>query len=74
MIDLARKIWERHELLETTVGFFKEELIAYETATTLVNVVFCLFPMLSFLEIFFYVTYQKRVRYLHILLNNKFQI
>ena len=38
MIDLARKIWERHELLETTVGFFKEELIAYETATTLVNV------------------------------------
>ena len=74
MIDLARKIWERHELLETTVGFFKEELIAYETATTLVNVVFCLFPVLSFLEIFLYVTYQKWVYSLYFMLKNRFYV
>ena len=57
----ATKIWERHELLEATVGFFEEELLAYKTATTLVRIVFFLFPVLSFLEIFFYIIYQKRV-------------
>ena len=67
IFDLATKIWQRHELLEATVGYFQEELIAYETATTLVRIVTCLFPVLSFLEIFFYVTYQKWVIVLNIL-------
>ena len=58
---LAMKIWERHELLEVTVGYFSEELISYETATTLVMVVAFLFPVLSLLEIILYLTYQKRV-------------
>ena len=59
---LAMKIWERHELLEVTVGYFNEELVSYETATTLVMVVAFLFPVLSLLEILLYLTYQKRVR------------
>ena len=54
-------IWERHEFLEVTVGYFQEELTSYETATTLVNVVFHLFPILSLLELVLYVTYQKQV-------------
>ena len=57
----AMKIWERHELLEVTVGYFNEELVSYETATTLVMVVAFLFPVLSLLEIILYLTYQKRV-------------
>ena len=58
---LAMKIWERHELLEVTVGYFNEELVSYENATTLVMVVTFLFPVLSLLEILLYLTYQKRV-------------
>ena len=63
-IDLfisALKIWERHELLEVTVGYFPEELTSYETATTLVMVVAFLFPVVSFLEILLYLVYQKWV-------------
>ena len=58
---LAMKIWERHELLEVTVGYFNEELVSYETATTLVMVVAFLFPVLSLLEIILYLIYQKKV-------------
>ena len=58
---LAMKIWERHELLEVTVGYFPEELTSYETATTLVMVVTFMFPVLSLLEILLYLTYQKWV-------------
>ena len=57
---LAMKIWERHELLEVTVGYFNEELVSYETATTMVVVAF-LFPVLSLLEIILYLIYQKKV-------------
>ena len=57
----AMKICERHELLEVTVGYFEEELVSYETATTLVMVVAFLFPVLSLLELLLYLTYQRRV-------------
>ena len=57
----AIKIWERHELLEVTVGYFNEELVSYEMATTLVMVVAFLFPVLSLLEIILYLIYQKKV-------------
>ena len=57
----AMKIWERHEFLEVTVGYFPEEVTSYETATTLVMVVAFLFPVLSLLEILLYLTYQKWV-------------
>ena len=57
----AIRIWERHELLEVTVGYFNDELVSYETATTMVMVVAFLFPVLSLLEILLYLTYQKWV-------------
>ena len=54
------KIWERHELLEVTVGYFNEELASYEMATTMVMVVAFLFPVLSLLEILLYLIFIKK--------------
>ena len=58
-------IWERHEFLEVTVGYFQEELTAYETATTMVRIVVFLFPVLTFLEFLLYWTYQQLVMLLY---------
>ena len=55
------KIWERHGFLEVTVGYFPEELAAYEIATTMVRIVVFLFPVLAFLEFLLYWTYQQWV-------------
>ena len=60
------KIWERHEFLEVTVGYFPGELIAYGTATTMVRIVVILFPALTFLEFLLYWTYQQWVKCLSI--------
>ena len=59
--SLAMKIWERHGFLEVTVGYFPEELAAYEIATTMVRIVVFLFPVLTFLEFLLYWTYQQWV-------------
>ena len=55
-------IWERHALLENSIGVLPDEKISYDAVTALFNVVVGLFPVLTLLEIVLYCLYQCKVK------------
>ena len=47
-------MWERHELLENTIGFLPDEKLSYDNVTTIFYVVVAMIPTLTLLEICYY--------------------
>ena len=54
-------MWERHELLENTIGFLPDEKLSYDNVTTIFYVVVAMIPTLTLLEIVLYCLYQCKV-------------
>ena len=50
-------IWERHNILESSIGALKEERDSYEAATRLFTAVLVTFLVLSMLELIIYLGY-----------------
>ena len=50
-------IWERHDILESSIGALKEEDDSYEAATRLFTAVLVTFLVLSMLELIIYLVY-----------------
>ena len=50
-------IWERHDILESSIGVRKEESDSYEAATRLFTAVLVTFLVLSMLELIIYLVY-----------------
>ena len=58
----AKNVWERHELLENTIGVLPDEKQSYDNVNTIFYVVVGLIPTLTLLEIVLYCLYQCKVR------------
>ena len=61
MFYLASNIWKRHHLLEETIGYLAVEKTSYENITTLFYISVFLVPILTILELTFYLLYQCKV-------------
>ena len=58
---LATKVWKRHNLLDETIGHLKVEQTSYENITTLFYFAVVIVPVLTILELTFYLLYQCKV-------------
>merc|ERR1719394_993425 len=58
IIFTATKVWKRHNLLEETIGYLKMEQTSYENITTLFYFAVVIVPVLTILELTFYLLYQ----------------
>ena len=54
-------IWERHDILESSIGVRKEESDSYEAATRLFTAVLVTFLVLSMLELIIFLGYNTYV-------------
>ena len=54
-------MWERHELLENTIGVLPDEELSYVNVTTIFYVVVGLIPTLTLMEMVLYCLYQCKV-------------
>ena len=54
-------MWKRHHLLEQTIGYLPVEQHSYENITTLFYIAVVLIPVLTILELIFYLLYQCKV-------------
>ena len=61
MFSSASNIWKRHHLLEETIGYLAVEQTSYENITTLFYISVFLVPILTILELTFYLLYQCKV-------------
>ena len=61
IIYLVAKIWERHGILESSIGVREEEVVSYEAATRLFTAVLVTFLVLSMLELIIYLGYNTYV-------------
>ena len=61
MFSSASNIWKRHHLLEETIGYLAVEKTSYENITTLFYISVFLVPILTILELTFYLLYQCKV-------------
>ena len=57
----AAKIWERHGILERSIGVLPKEIVSYNNATTLLTASLVTFFILSVLELIIYLAYNKYV-------------
>ena len=61
IFKLATNVWKRHHLLEETIGYLPLEQQSYENITTLFYMAVVLVPVLTILELIFYLLYQFKV-------------
>ena len=61
IIYLVTKIWERHRILESSIGVREEEVVSYEAATRLFTAVLVTFLVLSMLELIIFLGYNTYV-------------
>ena len=54
-------IWERHDILESSIGVKRLEVVSYEAATRLFTAVLVTFLVLSMLELIIYLGYNTYV-------------
>ena len=54
-------IWERHDILESSIGALKKESDSYEAATRLFTAVLVTFLVLSMLELIIFLGYNTYV-------------
>ena len=57
----AAKIWERHGILERSIGVLPQEIVSYINATKLLLISLVTFFILSVLELIIYLAYNKYV-------------
>ena len=57
----AAKIWERHGILERSIGVLPKEIVSYNNATKLLTDSLVTFFILSVLELIIYLAYNKYV-------------
>ena len=57
----AKRIWERHNFLLSTVGVLEIEKVSYDNVTYLYYIIIWVFPLFSLIEICLYLLYQYKV-------------
>ena len=60
---LAKKIFERHAFLSSTIGVMNIEQVSYDNTTSLFYVATVVFPFLTMLELCVYLLYQYKVKF-----------
>ena len=65
-------IWERHDILESSIGALKKESDSYEAATRLFTAVLVTFLVLSMLELIIFLGYNTYVSIISPVCNDLF--
>ena len=60
-IFLADKIYERHEILSQSIGFFQDEMDSVNNINILYIVAIVVVPVLTLIEVILYIIYQRKV-------------